>query len=140
MRTLLAALLALYAVLLPGLAPAGEDASRQQAAEAAKVWLGRIDAGNYGESWREASAAFKNAISEADWIKALTGARQPMGACASRNLKEAKSASELPGAPDGQYVVMEFDASFANKQKAIETVTFMRDPDGAWRAAGYFIR
>jgi len=148
MKTLFAALLVVCTALLPGLAlaqnaadaPAPVADDQKPAVEAAQAWLARIDAGRYGESWREASASFQKAISETDWTRALTGARQPLGACASRSLRQAKSAAELPGAPDGQYVVMEFDAAFANKQKASELVTFMRDPDGAWRAAGYFIR
>jgi hypothetical protein len=46
----------------------------------------------------------------------------------------------LPGAPAGQYVVMQFDSSFANKHSAVETVTFMLEEGGQWRAAGYFIK
>jgi hypothetical protein len=48
--------------------------------------------------------------------------------------------TELPGAPDGQYVVMQFETSFANKKSAIETVTFMLEKDGQWKSAGYFIK
>jgi hypothetical protein len=29
---------------------------------------------------------------------------------------------------------------FENKAAAVETVTPMADPDGAWRVSGYFIR
>jgi hypothetical protein len=35
---------------------------------------------------------------------------------------------------------MQFNASFANKKSATETVTFMLEKDGQWRAAGYFIK
>jgi hypothetical protein len=34
---------------------------------------------------------------------------------------------------------MQFQASFANKKSAVETVTFMLEKDGQWRAAEYFI-
>jgi hypothetical protein len=47
---------------------------------------------------------------------------------------------KLPGAPDGKYVVIQFDAVFENKPSAVETVTPMLDPDGVWRVSGYFIR
>ena len=49
-------------------------------------------------------------------------------------------AALLPGAPAGRYVVMQFDASFAGRKSAAETVTFLLDRDGKWRSAGYFIR
>jgi hypothetical protein len=66
--------------------------------------------------------------------------RQPLGALVSRQVKSAQPMTELPGAPDGHYVVMEFESSFANKKAAIETVTFMLEKDGQWRSSGYFIK
>ena len=48
--------------------------------------------------------------------------------------------TSLPGAPDGEYVVMEFTTAFTNKKSAIETITPMLDEDGQWRVAGYYIR
>jgi hypothetical protein len=46
----------------------------------------------------------------------------------------------LPGAPDGEYVVIQYESSFEHKQAAVETVTPMLDKDGTWRVSGYFIR
>jgi serine/threonine protein kinase len=103
-------------------------------------WLSGIDAGEYARSWKEAAVFFQKAITEAGWSDALTRARKPLGDVNSRKLLDAKSAITLPGAPDGEYVVMQFETSFAAKEKAQETVTFMKQPDGTWKAAGYFIR
>ncbi|HXJ78262.1 MAG TPA: DUF4019 domain-containing protein [Candidatus Methylomirabilis sp.] len=122
-----------------GLADADADAQRL-AANAALGWLQLIDSGRYAESWKEASAYFRRAITEAGWDAALRGVRAPLGAVQSRGTRTTKEATTLPGAPDGHYVVMEFATSFANKASAIETVTFTREPDGRWRAAGYYIR
>jgi hypothetical protein len=36
--------------------------------------------------------------------------------------------------------VVQFDTVFADKPSAVETVTFMLENDGQWRAAGYFIK
>jgi hypothetical protein len=46
----------------------------------------------------------------------------------------------LPGAPDGEYVVIQYQSSFGKKNLAVETVTPMLDQDGVWRVSGYFIR
>lgn len=46
----------------------------------------------------------------------------------------------LPGAPDGEYVVILYDTSFENKKSAVETVTQMIDKDGNWHVAGYYIK
>jgi hypothetical protein len=46
----------------------------------------------------------------------------------------------MPGAPDGDYVVMQFDTRFEHKQAAVETVTFLQEKQGGWKAAGYYIK
>ena len=48
--------------------------------------------------------------------------------------------TSLPGAPDGQYVVIQFKTSFENKRSAVETVTPMFGKDQRWRVSGYYIR
>jgi tetratricopeptide (TPR) repeat protein len=116
---------------------ASED---EAAVSAAKKWLTTIDDGHYAESWTSASDYFRNAITRDKWVSALTAVRQPLGDLISRKVKSAQLTTELPGAPDGQYVVMQFDTSFANKPSAVETVTFMRGKDGQWKAAGYYIK
>ena len=62
-----------------------------------------------------------------------------MGALVSRQLLAAAYKTSLPGAPDGEYVVLQFQTRFKNKQNAIETVTPMMD-DGSWRVSGYYIK
>jgi hypothetical protein len=107
---------------------------------AAQKWLALIDAGNYSETWKEASAIFRGAVTEPGWENSMNTFRQPLGDLVSRKLKSAQHMTEMPGAPDGQYVVMQFETSFANKKSAIETVTFMLEKDGQWKSAGYFIK
>ena len=116
------------------------DTAEKAAAGAAQTWLGQIDAGNYGKSWKDAASYFQGAISEKGWTDALTGARKPLGPLVSRKLSSARNARSLPGAPDGNYVVMQFDTNFINKKSAVETVTFVQEKDGKWKAAGYYIK
>ena len=66
--------------------------------------------------------------------------RKPLGSLVSRKLKTAQPTTHLPGAPAGQYVVLQFDTSFAEKKAAIETVTVGLEKDGVWRASGYYIK
>ncbi|MGH7942073.1 MAG: DUF4019 domain-containing protein [Limisphaerales bacterium] len=112
----------------------------KEAVEAAQKWLEGIDAGQYAQSWQDASAAFQTAVSEQIWASELSADRKPLGGLESRKLASSRYATQLPDAPDGQYVVMQFDTSFANKKSAVETVTFMLDKDGQWKSSGYFIR
>jgi hypothetical protein len=115
--------------------------SNEKAAQsAAEEWLSLVDAGNYAKSWSEAAVGFKRVVDQPGWEKALNGVRAPLGKALSRTLKSAKYTTTLPGAPDGEYVVIQFDASFEKKQGAVETVTPTKEPDGYWRVSGYFIK
>jgi hypothetical protein len=132
-------IIALFSVVLPpGLAFSGE--SEDRAVEVAEGWLALVDQGEYEASWEEAAALFKSAVTVEQWQQALDGARKPFGELKSRRLKGSEYTTSMPGAPDGEYVVIQFDVSFANKAEAVETVTPMKDEDGTWRVAGYFIK
>jgi len=115
--------------------------SAEKVAElSAQRWLMSIDGGNYAESWNETSSFFRSVVTEPSWANSMNTFRQPLGGLVARKIKSAQPMTELPGAPDGQYVVMQFETSFANKKSAIETVTFMLEKDGQWKSAGYFIK
>ncbi|HYA34057.1 MAG TPA: DUF4019 domain-containing protein [Candidatus Binataceae bacterium] len=120
---------------------ASDSTQAVEKAEAASAkWLALVDAGDYKGSWNNAAAYFKNAVSMDRWVQQVTAVRPPLGNLISRKVVSAKYATTLPGAPDGQYVVITYATSFANKKSATETVTPMLDPDGSWRVSGYFIR
>lgn len=106
----------------------------------AEKWLGIVDEGKYAESWKEAAEYFRNTIKQDQWDQAVQAVRKPLGKLVSRKVKSTSYKTSLPGAPDGQYVVIEFETSFENKKSAIETVTPMMDKDGKWRLSGYYIK
>jgi len=113
----------------------------EKAAEAsARAWLALVDDGKYGESWDAAATMFRSAVTKAGWESALDGVRKPLGKVLSRKLRGAKSMTDLPGAPPGEYVVIQYDTSFANRASATETVTPMKEKDGSWRVSGYYIK
>ena len=100
------------------------------AVKAAKDWLALIDSERYGEGWDEAAQYFKAAVPREQWQQTMQAARKPFGKNISRELKSKHYRTSLPGAPDGEYVVIQFDASFENKKSALETITPMLDKDG----------
>jgi len=70
----------------------------------------------------------------------MTVIRKPLGNLLNRELSSKKYHTTLPGAPDGEYVVIIFKTSFSNKKSAYETITPMKEPDGKWRISGYYIK
>ncbi|MGA2552492.1 MAG: DUF4019 domain-containing protein [Burkholderiaceae bacterium] len=117
-----------------------EDRSVQVAVPAAQAWLEIVDAAQYPKSWEAASQIFKQALSEDTWSQKVTAARQPLGNLVTRKLSTALFTHNPPGAPEGDYVIIQYESAFANNSHVVETVTPMRDPDGQWRVSGYFIR
>jgi hypothetical protein len=110
------------------------------AVSSAEKWLGMVDGGKYVESWKAASDYFRNSIKMDQWEQTLIAVRKPLGKCVKRKLKSQTYETSLPGAPDGEYVVILFETSFENKKSAVETVTPMKGKDGKWRVAGYYIK
>jgi Protein of unknown function (DUF4019) len=110
------------------------------AREAATVWIQKIDTANYSGSWESAASVFKGAVSVQQWEKAAKSVRAPLGSVRKRTEKSATNTRTLPGAPEGQYVVFQYDTGFENKAATAETVTVTQDRDGSWRVAGYFIK
>ncbi len=132
--------LLLILVLMLHAIAASASAEKQRAAdEAAGKWLALVDAAAYDESWRRAASLFKRQIGAAQWQAAVAAAREPLGSMLSRKLVASTYTTSLPGAPDGEYVVLQYESEFQRKKYAIETVTPMLD-DGQWRVSGYYIR
>ncbi|HEY6413340.1 MAG TPA: DUF4019 domain-containing protein, partial [Edaphobacter sp.] len=107
----------------PNLRGFAQDKSTEAAQRADEVWLGLVDSGKYAESYRAAAATFQAAVSEAKWVEAVEVARGPLGKLMTRSLKSARYTKTLPGAPDGEYVVLIYETSFEHKDAAVETVT-----------------
>ena len=117
------------------------DSEKEKAAiSGALKWLTTVDEEKYADSWNEAAQYFKNAVKKEQWEQSLRAVRKPLGKLVSREPKSTIYKTSLPGAPDGQYVVIQFQSSFENKKLAIETVTPMLDKDGNWRVSGYYIK
>ena len=123
-----------------------EDAAQA----AADAWLRLVDAGDYAASWDQAAKVLKSSLSKKEWGAAAEGARAPLGGLVSRRLKSREYTEKAPTTRviggkvytwgDGKYVLIHYEAVFANKASAVETVIPTTDPDGAWRVSSYSIK
>ncbi|MGO8983832.1 MAG: DUF4019 domain-containing protein [Terriglobales bacterium] len=137
---LMPGVLTIVTLLAIGSAALAQQKPEQLAQQSAATWLAFVDSENYARSWQEASWTFKVAVSQEQWQRALQVSREPLGKLVSRKLRSANYKTTLPGAPDGEYVVLKYDSSFEHKQSAVETVTPTLDRDGKWRVSGYYIK
>jgi hypothetical protein len=133
--------LILAILMAPSLLAFAQENEKKEAAETvANSWLKVVDSGAYAQSWEETASGFKAAVTRPQWEQAMRANRAPLGAVQSRKLLSATYTTQLPGAPDGEYVVLQYDTSFEHKKAAIETVTPTMDKDGKWRVSGYYIK
>lgn len=125
----------------PAAAQAAPDTSTvSMAAAAAESWLALVDAGRYEASWEEAAPAFRQVVSQPDWVVSVGRARVPFEPLGARRLSGATFHATLPNAPPGPYVILTYLTAAAGGRTVTETVVPMRTETGEWRVSGYFIR
>jgi hypothetical protein len=130
-------MIALMALALP--ARSQEDLDSRPAIEAGDTWLALVDTGRYGESWEAASPHFKDAVARVPWEVAAQQGREKVGTLIKRKFRSAKSTLNPPNSPPGEYVVIQNDTVYEKRGLCTETVTLMKQSDGSWKVAGYFI-
>jgi hypothetical protein len=139
-RAVRLSVLAAFSVILGSAFIQGQGSNTKAAQTSVEAWLSLIDNQSYAASWDTAATLFRSAITQEKWQAAVQTARAPLGQLKSRTMKAATSTTTLPGAPDGEYVVFQFDTSFDQKSAAVETVTAVREKDRTWHVGGYFIK
>jgi hypothetical protein len=107
---------------------------------AASSWLGLVDRGQFGESWDSAASLFRGAVARPGWTAAVRTARNPFEPLGARTLVSAAFQTKLPGAPPGEYVVLQYRTKAREGRTIVETITPMKEPDGRWRVSGYYVR
>ncbi len=121
-------------------APRAQENREKAAVEAAEKWLDLIDSADYSQAWDQAAELIKKVVTKQDWQKTMEAFRLPLGKVVERKLVSEKYTNSLPGVPDGDYVVIQYETRFEKKKAAIETITPALDKDGRWKVAGYYIK
>jgi hypothetical protein len=104
----------------------------------AKQWVQLVDDNNYSDAYKQMGMMAQNKVGADPWRQKVSSVREPLGAMATRTIKDVKLTKTLPGMRDGQYATVRFDSSFAHKTAAVETVVLTSEK-GGWSVIGYFI-
>ncbi len=105
----------------------------------ARAWIRHIDGGDPGTAWDASSDLMKAGTAKADWEKAV----KPLsvfGKVKSRTPTSIVFAVKMPGMPDGQYAIINYDTAFSGKEKTVESVILRRETDGLWLGVGYRVQ
>jgi Protein of unknown function (DUF4019) len=139
MKNLFSVILATLVLL--GVPVRAQDSDVVAKAQAAALsWLVLTDSGAYSESWEQAAGLFQAAVPKTTWVNSIKTVRSPLGSLKSRKLRSATFTRSVPGAPTGEYVIIQYETEFEQKPNLIETVTPLRERDGSWKVSGYYIK
>jgi len=123
-------------------APAADPATAAKEAAAAKAageWLKLIDGAEYGKAWDECAPVFRERVTRQQWVDGVPKNRAEFGAFKSRTMTGTAYRASIPGAPEGDYVMVRFTSEFEKNPAGEEVVTVMMQ-SGAWRPVGYLLR
>jgi hypothetical protein len=107
---------------------------------AAETWLALTDLGYYAAAWDQSAASFQASVPKPSWLTGITKLREPLGRPISRTASSARFAEWLIGAPNGEYVTIEYESAFEAKPDVVEIVTTQHQKDGSWKVMGYQLK
>jgi hypothetical protein len=102
-------------------------------------FLGYLDQGRFADSYAYTGMLIRAQLDRDAFSTQIQKTRVGTGALQSRELIDAGYTTTVSGAPEGQYVVLHYHASFANRQDAVETL-WLSLAQGYWRVVGYNIK
>jgi hypothetical protein len=106
---------------------------------AALQWLKLIDSGEYSDSWQAASLRTKLTMQKGEWEELMNAIRRPLGKSLSRKIAEQSPAKNPKNLPKGDYMMIVYTSTFANKTNATELVTLVKGDDGKWYILTYLV-
>lgn len=108
--------------------------SQPASAASAREWLALIDARNWNDSWHQAGSMFRSQISQQGWAATIAPVRNPLGAPTSRSIGKVTKTTSLPGAPSGEYELLEFQTNFLRTAAVQSKPLFLpkKLPIGVW--------
>jgi hypothetical protein len=115
----------------------GDD---KESIEAGKKWLELLDSGNAGAAWDLASKQLQSVVKRDAFVAEISTVRKPLGKIDTRTPVKFARSHELPGAPSGDYAIVEFDTKYANGKHLSEQVIWTIESGDIWRVAGYYYR
>ncbi len=110
-----------------------------QAIATAEAFVTTIDNDSYQAAYMSGSELLRLATDENDWIESTELSRKMFGPVLERNIKAARTVTNYPGLPDGNYLLIYYEVRAERKKKAAEMV-LVEQTNTAWAVCFYSIR
>ena len=110
------------------------------AVTASDEWLELFDDSDAAAAWETAAEPFRESIGKTEWTAELAGIHGTAGKKLSRKLMSTVYRTTLRQAPDGDYVVLQYESSFEKLKECIQTVIVVKEDDGVWRTMAHRLK
>ncbi len=112
----------------------------EEARQAAEEWLELTDSGSFDESWNQAASLLQDEVTQDEWTSQSEDVTNQVGSIEERNFMGGQYQENIPNLPEGEYVIMQYEATPSDlDQKLMEIVATTKE-DGEWKVAGYTMR
>ncbi|MGH7583534.1 MAG: DUF4019 domain-containing protein [Gemmatimonadales bacterium] len=118
-------------------ATATPDSAIAAAGRAAQRWFALLADRNYGASWEQSSAYFREHVSREQWRVNAERLDRQFQRADHRKLVEARWLHDEPPLPRAEYVVLRWLTDLGEGRQVGERVIMTHEQDGAWRPATY---
>ena len=134
----LAAAMALCLLLMATGAGSAELLSETAVAKA-REFAGMIDSGKAEAAYTNASELLQLSQDQLTWDNNIKRSQTLLGPVEKRTLVAVRSVQTFPHLPDGDYLIVQFNAQTVHKSQAAEVI-LMHQEGGDWLVADYSIR
>lgn len=103
-------------------------------------WLNLIDQFQYGPSWLDSGALFRDIITQEQWIAAMTDLRTPLGTLRTRKLAKYTETNRLTFGTEGHFMIITYRSEYSKRANAVEEVILKaEDQLQLWKVIHYQI-
>lgn len=110
-----------------------------QAISAAEQFTRLVDKKDYDSAYKAGSDLLQMVDAESEWIKERELSALLLGNVQERKLVSIRARDAYPGLPDGEYLLIYFEARTERKEKAAE-VLLVNLTGGVWRVCSYHLK
>ncbi len=105
----------------------------------AEAFVVEMDKSDFRSAYANAAPILQVMSPQDAWIDQQKLSFQLLGKTIKRQLKTVRSRESYPGLPDGNYLIVCYQAQTEYKSKAIEVV-LLKEQDNVWQVCKYSIR
>ena len=116
-----------------------EEIEQKEHGLQANGYLELLDQGRYQDAWQTMSPLFWSLHIQQEWQQRISAIRKAYGPVISRDFTRSSYRSSYRNAPDGEYLIFQFDTVFTHKAKGVETIVLQCSPTNVCVTVDYVI-